>query len=313
MRTTNLGLPKRKMSNGNYLLLLSTPFILLVLIFFYFPLFGWYFGFIDYTPNIHKTVFQNMIDSPRVGLKYVHVAIFYKHDIINALKNTFAISMLGILFTPIPVIFAIMISEVKRAKFKKLVQTISTLPNFISWVVVFGLMWGVFSMDGALNYILTKLHLIQEPTNLLGNEGATWVFQALLTVWKGMGYSAIIYLAAIAGIDQELYEAARVDGAGRLSCIRHITIPGVIETYFVLLLLNIGSLLNNGLDQYLVFYNPIVANKIEVLDYFVYRVGFATSDLSFSVLVGMLKSIISIILLFSANYAAKKIRGTSMF
>jgi putative aldouronate transport system permease protein len=308
-KTTTSG--KRKA--GRQLFLWSLPFLALVIVFNYLPLFGWYFGFITYTPDISKSVFANMLDSPFAGTKYIEAAYFYKKDILNSLLNTFAISTLGLLFSPIPLFFAILLSETRGKRFKKLVQTVSTLPNFISWVVVFGLMWGIFSIDGALNFILTKLNLISEPTNLLGNERATWLFQSLLTVWKSMGYSAIIYLAAISGIDQELYEAARVDGAGRLASIWHITLPGVTETFFVLLLLNIGNLLNNGLDQYLSFYNPVVANKIEVLDYFVYRVGFAVNDLSFSVLVGMLKSVVSIILLFSANYAAKKIRGHSMF
>lgn len=253
-----------------------------------------------------------MIDSPFVGFKFFDVAIFYKDDILNALRNTLVISGLGLLFSPVPAIFAIMLSEMRGSKFRKLVQIVSTLPNFVSWIIVFGLMWGVFSFDGAVNVLLQKLHWIKQPIDVFGNAEITWIFQSLLSVWKSMGFGAIIYLAAIAGIDSELYDAARVDGAGRFATIRHITIPGIMETYLVLLLLTIAGILNNGLDQYYVFHNALVAEKIEVLDYFVYRIGFG-SDYSFSVVVGMLKSVISLVLLLVANLTAKKIRGSSMF
>lgn len=144
---------------------------------------------------------------------------------------------------------------------------------------------------------------------MLANNDAVWPFQTALGVWKGLGWNSIIYFAAITGVDQELYDAAIVDGAGRFQKIWYVTIPSISETYLVLLLLGVCSILSNGLDQYLVFYNSMVAEHIEVLDYFIYRVGVKEADYSFSTAVGILKSLVSIIMLFGVNGISKKIRG----
>jgi len=247
-----------------------------------------------------------MINSPFVGLKYVHVAIYYKADILNALKNTFAISGLGILLSPLPVLFAIMLSEAKNVRFKKMVQTVSAFPNFISWVIVFGLIWGIFSADGSINFVLMKLHLIHEPTNVLGNAGATWYFQAMLTVWKGMGYSAIIYLAAIAGIPQDIYEASYVDGAGRFKRMWHITLPAIKPTIAILLILNSGYIIHGGFEQQLLMYNPLVMDYAEVINTYVYKRGINAAEYSFATAVGVFQSAVSIVLIIAVNKITKK-------
>lgn len=179
-------------------------------------------------------------------------------------------------------------------------------------VTAMWLAFALFSTDGVVNNVLIGVGILQEPSNLLGNRDATWFLQTALNIWKTLGWNAIIYFAAIAGIDGELYDAASVDGAGRFQKILHITIPGITSTFFVLLLLQISNILALGIDQYLAFYNSMVADKITVLDLYVYRLGLVTQDYSYATAVGILKSVISIVLLFSANGLSKKIRGQSL-
>lgn len=298
--------PKKFTKQGINLLLLAVPFILFITLFCYVPLAGWALAFLNYKPGIPLS------RTPFVGFENFKYIFMFGDDVLNALKNTLAMSFLGILTSPLPIAFAIMLTEFPGKRFKKLIQTVTTIPNFISWVIVFSLAFSIFSRYGAFNTIMLNMGLISTPTDILANRDAVWFFQCALGIWKGLGWASIIYFAAIAGLDAELYDAAKVDGAGRFKRIWHITIPGISETYIVLLLLSIGSLLSNGLDQYLVFYNPIVADRIEVLDYFIYRVGILKTDYSFSTAVGILKSIVSIAMLFTANGISKKIRGKSI-
>ena len=182
----------------------------------------------------------------------------------------------------------------------------------MSWIIIYALSYALFSSDGVVNQILINVGAIDKATNILGNAKAVWYFQTALGVWKTLGWNAIIYFAAIAGIDTEQYDAASVDGAGRLQKILHVTLPGISSTFFVLLLLQVSSLLAVGIDQYLAFYNSMVAEKITVLDLYVYRLGLVTQDYSYATAVGIFKSVISIILLFSVNDLSKKIRGDSL-
>lgn len=300
-----IGKKKRKKFTKNqwYLLGLVSPFILFMIIFSYIPLAGWALAFMNYKPGIPLS------KTPFVGLQNFEYIFMFSDDVLNALKNTLIMSFLGILTSVLPVIFAIMLTEIPARKYTKLVQTVTTIPNFISWVIVFSFTFSLFSRDGAVNMLLMNLGLISEPTNVLANNDAVWYFQTALGIWKGLGWSSIIYFAAIAGIDPELYNAATVDGASRLQKIWYITIPSIGETYLVLLLMSVCNMLSNGLDQYLVFYNALVAEHIEVLDYFIYRVGIKEADYSFSTAVGILKSGVSILMLFVVNGISKKIRG----
>lgn len=288
------------------LFLLALPFVIIVFIFNYIPLFGWIYAFFDYQPGIPLS------QSPFVGLANFKMMFSSNGDLIRVLCNTLAMSFLSILCSPLSVILAILLNEIKCGPFKKIVQTTTTLPNFISWVIIFSLVFSLFSSDGLINQLLMSAHIIKQPTNILGNNNAVWFFQTALALWKGLGWSAIIYLAAITGIDSELYDAAKVDGAGRFQSIIHVTVPGLMPTYFVLLLLSISNVLSIGFDQCLLFYNSLVADKIEVIDYFVYRLGIVTGDYSYGTAVGIFKSVISITLLFSVNNLSKKIRGESI-
>lgn len=234
-----------------------------------------------------------------------------KAELIRVMRNTLVMSAICISTMPFAVIFAIMLNEIKHSKFRKLVQTTTTLPNFISWIVVFTLAFAMFTSDGMVASILRRFG-IETTMNLLGDKKHAWAFQWALATWKSLGWSAIIYIASIAGIDSELYDAAHVDGANRWQTIRHITVPGLYATFFVQLLLAISNMLSNGFEQYFVFYNPLTAEKIEVLDYYVYKIGVLTNDYPQSIALGMCKTIISVILLFSANKLSKKVRGESI-
>lgn len=287
------------------LLLMAIPFIALVFAFSYVPLFGWIYAFFDYTPGIP------LYRSEFTGLKSL-IKLLTDRDLLEVIVNTLALSFLGLLCSPVPVIFAILLNEIKNRPFKKIVQTITTLPNFISWVIIFSLSFFMFSSEGVLNQLLDKMKLIERPLNILGNEKIVWFFQTALGLWKGTGWGAIIYLAAIAGIDSELFDSARIDGAGRFRVIMHITVPCIIPTYLVLLLLSISNLLSVGFEQYLVFYNGLVADKITVLDLYVYRLGLLISDYSYATAVGIFKTVVSIILLFTVNEISRRLRGDSL-
>jgi ABC-type polysaccharide transport system permease subunit len=285
---------------------MALPFVLFVFAFSYVPLHGWIYAFYEYIPGI--PLFKNKF----IGFDNFAYILKDMTNIRRVLLNTFAFYFLGLATSVIPVILAIMLTEANSTKFKKLVQTTTTLPNFISWVIVFSLGYNILYSEGVLNRLLMGLGITKEPVLLLANFNAVYFFQTFLGVWKGAGWGSIIYLAAIAGIDTELYEAAAIDGAGRWGRIRHITLPGIAPTYIVLLLLQISNLLSVGLEQYLVFSNNMTQRKIEVLDFYVYRVGLMNRDYSYAIAIGMLKTIVSIILLFSANKLSKKIRGESI-
>jgi len=301
-----LRLENRKVKNNLTLMLIALPGLILLIAFYYVPLLGWVYAFFDYKPG------YNIWDCTFVGFKYFK-AVIESDDLVRVMRNTFAISFLSLLTTPIPPLFAIFLSEIKNKKFQKFVQTATTLPNFISWIIIFSIAFLMFSVDGGMvNEFLLKWKLIDEPTNLLANSDAAWIFQTLLGLWKSLGFSAIIYFAAITSVDQELLDAASVDGAGRIARIRYITIPGLLPTYFTLLLISIGNILSNGFEQYYIFSNSIVGKEIEVLDVYIYNVGFYLNNYSLSTAFGILKILLSIALLFVANTLSKKLRGTAI-
>ena len=208
-------------------------------------------------------------------------------------------------------VFAIFLSEIKNTKFRRIVQTCTTIPNFISWVLVYAIALAIFSTDGFINTLLTSMGH-PTTTNYLLSTSHMWLKMLAWGIWKGLGWSAIIYIASITGIDQQLYEAATVDGAGRFQKMWYITIPELIPTYMVLLLMSIANILSNGMDQYLVFSNAVNKDSIEVLDLYVYNLGIGSGLIPMSTVIGMIKSVISVILLFSANGISKLVRGESI-
>ncbi|QJD88350.1 sugar ABC transporter permease [Cohnella herbarum] len=284
-----------------------SPFLVVTFVFYYLPLLGWSFAFMDYIPGV--PIFEQQF----VGLKYFRIIFSGGNDFLLVMKNTLSLSFLGLATAPIPVIFAIMLSEVRHSKLSKTIQTLTSIPNFISWILVYAIAFALFSsQEGMINKILLDWHVIDKPLEPLISSTYAWYFQILIGLWKGTGWGAIIYIAAIAGIDQEQYEAAEIDGAGRFRKIWHVTIPGILPTFFVLLLLAISNILSNGFEQYYVFQNAMNSNKLEVFDTYIYRMGIANAEYAFSTAMGIFKSVISIILLLSANSLSKAVRKESI-
>ncbi len=295
----------------HHLFLMALPFLILAFLFSYLPLYGWIYAFYDYRPGIPLS------QSEFMGLDWFTSMVsneVQRQEVMRVLRNTFAISSLNIATSVLPVIFAVFLTELRSTKFKKLVQTLTTLPNFISWVLVYSFAFMLFSVNnGFLNNLLLDMGLISQPLNILASDDHTWLSMTLWSVWKGLGWGAIMYIAAIAGIDQELNEAARVDGAGRFRLMWNVTVPGILPTFFVLLLLSIGNFINNGMEQFYVFQNAMNTNNIEVLDLYVYNIGMTSSNFGFATAVSLLKSLVSLFLLFIANSMSKAIRGESIF
>ena len=244
--------------------------------------------------------------------KYLFNNAATRRDIVRVLRNTLVMSGLGIATSWVPMAFAIFISEIKCTWFRKFVQTFTTIPNFISWVLVYAIAYAIFSTDGFLNGLLTMITGTQHATNYLMGDNGTWFKMLAWGMWKGTGWSAIIYIAAISGIDVQLYEAATVDGAGRFQKMWYITLPGLLPTYCVLLLMSVAGILSNGMDQYLVFETAQNSSTIEVLDLYTYKLGISGGLIPLSTVVGMVKTIVSVILLFVANGISKLIRGESI-
>lgn len=296
---------------GFRLWLLSVPFLILIFLFSYLPLYGWIYALFDYKPG------RALLGCEFVGLENFTRMFADKYafqDIVRVLKNTLGMSLIGIVTSGLPMIFAVFLAEIKNKPYRKAVQTLTTIPNFISWVLVYSVAYAMFSVnDGFVNRLLIELGVIDEGINFLASDDHVWLSMWLWGTWKGLGWSAIMYIAALTGIDQSQYEAAAVDGAGRMQKILHITIPGLLPTYFVLLLLSIANLVNNGMEQYFVFQNAMNKEYIEVLDLYVYNQGMIGINYSYSTAVSILKSIVSVTLLFVANLGSKLTRGESIF
>jgi putative aldouronate transport system permease protein len=295
---------------GFRLFLMVSPLLLLVFVFSYMPLYGWIYSFFDYKAG------RDLFSTDFVGFKNFEMMFtdhYARENIIRVMKNTLGMSFLGIVTSVFPLIFAILLSEIKNMPYRKTVQTLVTIPNFISWVLVYSIAYAMFSTtDGFVNRVLVNFGFLNEGINFLASSHHVWLTMLGYGIWKGLGWGAIVYIAALTSIDAEQYEAAKIDGAGRMQVIRHIKIPGMLPTFFVLLLLSIGNLINNGMEQYFVFQNAMNKEDIEVLDLYVYNQGMAGYHYSFATAVGILKSVVSVILLFFANFLSKITRGESI-
>ena len=296
---------KKRRSYQEFLYIL--PFILLVAMFSYFPLYGWRYAFHDYQPPFPISS-ENF-----VGLKWFEYIVNKParvKDILRVLRNTFAMSGISLLFSWFPMIFAVFLNEIKCKRYRKFVQTATTLPNFISWVLVFSIAFNVLSSTGAVNVVLQDLGLIREPIAFLKSSEHVWFRMWLWLTWKNAGWAAIMYLAAISAIDEQMIEAAKVDGATRMQIIWRITIPCLLPTYFVIVMLNLANFLSNGMEQYYVFMNNFNKKSIEVLDLYVYNIATTgRGNYPLSTAISMLKSIVSVVLLLVTNGVSKLVRG----
>ena len=279
------------------LTLLALPFVIHIIAIRYVPLAGWALAFFNYKPG------RDLATMSFVGLKYFKLIGFYREDVLNALTNTVALSTLALLFSWFPMLLAILINEIRSRRRRMLIQTAITIPNFVSWVIVYSLCFCIFSSEGLFNQVF------HTTNNVLGDKKNIWFFMEGLTLWKTAGWNSIIYLAAITGIDETLYEAAVVDGANRWQCTLHVTLPGIMSTFIVLLLLQVGSFLSVGMDQYFAFSNVMVQSKLEVLELYTYRIGLKTMDYSFATAISIIQSLVSVAMLLGVNGLSKLTRG----
>jgi len=274
-------------------------------------MYGLYMAFINYTPG--GSFFTSFFKSQFVGFQWLSY-FFTSGDFLIIMRNTLAISTLTLIISfPAPIILAIMVNEVKNVAFKKCFQTASYLPYFISWVIAANIILTLLSADGTINHLLMSLHLTSKKIMFFQEGKYFWWIVAFANTWKSMGYSSVIFLAAIVGINPELYEAAKVDGASRLQQIFNITLPALIPTIAVMLILSIGGILNAGFDQSYLLQNDMIMKYSDVIDTYAYRYGLQNGMFSYGAAVGLFKSVVSFILVVFANNFAKKASGSSLF
>ncbi len=286
--------------------------VLYLLVFNYIPMFGIAIAFkdLDYSMNIMK----DLMEKPWVGMsnfiKFVTDAQFG-----SVMYNTLVLGILELVITfPIPIMFALLLNELRSQRFRKVVQTTTYFPYFISWVVFAGIVQMFVSSDGGfINDVLMRFHVINQPIPFLSQPGYFYPIIIISSVIKGTGWGSVVYVSAIAGVDQEIYEAAHIDGANRWKTALYVTIPCIMPTVMVMLLLAISGILGSGFDRIYMLQNPLNLVRSEVLDTYVYKVGIADRRYSYTTAVGLFRSVVAVVLLGSSNYIAKKKTGNGIF
>jgi len=292
---------RRKRSEYRILLLMLVPGLLYFLVFHYLPIYGVAIAFKDFK------ITQGILGSEWAGFDYFRQA-FEDERFYVVLRNTLLISLYKLAFGfPAPILFALLLNEVTRARFKKFVQTVSYMPYFISWVVLGGIVISFFSMDGPVNWALKLLG--QEPVLMLGDDRYFRGVLVVTDVFQSFGWGSIIYFAAISGIDHQLYEAAVIDGAGRLKRAVYITIPMLAPVIVIMLILRMSHILDAGFDQIFNLYNPNVYDVADIIDTYVYRKGLTEMQYSYSTAIGLFKSAVALVLVVATNYIAKWMGG----
>lgn len=289
------------------LLVMSIPFVLWLFVFRYLPIWGWTIAFQKYKPA------RSFSEQEWVGLEHFKF-LFQDERFLRVLRNTIVMSLENLILGFVTAItLALLLNEVRQIVFKRVVQTISYLPHFISWVVAAGIIQGVLSTDGIINDILMKLGFIDEEILFMGIGHWFWGIYGASIVWKDIGWNTIVYLAAMTMIDPSLYEAAEMDGAGRFKKMWHVTLPGIKSVIIVLLIMNTGYLLESGFDAQYLLGNGMNIDYSENLDIFVLKFGINMGNFSLSVAASMFKTVVSFILLFAANNIAKKLGEARLY
>lgn len=283
------------------LILLSIPFVAYILLFSYVPLVGWVMAFQKYKPK------DGFFKSKFIGLDNFEFLFVNNPDFIRVIRNTLAMGIINLVLSfAFAIAFALILNEVRHKGPKKLVQTISYLPHFLSMIIVTGIIRDVLSIDGGIiNDLLVKLNVIDKPINFLTIKPLFWWIVGFGNVWKETGWNSIIYLAAITAVNPDLYEAAAIDGAGRLKRMWNITLPGIKPTIFILLLINIGNVLNAGFEVQYLLGNGVLQPVAQTIDIYVLKYGISQANFSIGTAAGIFKSLVSIILIFLANASAK--------
>ena len=297
----------RNFRTQRQLWLLSIPIIVWVAVFCYYPMYGIIYGFFDYKPGM------DLMKAKYVGLK--HITDFIMNPIfLQLIRNTLAMSTLSLTVGFVaPIIFALLLNEIVFVKYKKVLQTISYLPHFVSWVVAGSMVYMILSSEGIINEILVKFGIIPSPVPFLQKGEYYWMIYTATSIWKNLGWSSIIYLSAIAGVDVELYEAGAIDGMSRMGRVWYIILPTIAPTIIMLWILGIGDILNAGFDQHLILGNPLTQNYWDVIDTYAYRYGIQQGKFSMGIAISLAKSMIGFILVYTANRISKKVFSLSLF
>lgn len=296
---------KKDLFKNKWKYLMILPVVIYIAVFCYKPMYGVIIAFKNFRPAV------GIIDSPWVGFRHF-TTFFSDYNFWRILKNTFSISALSILFGfPAPILLALLINEIRNTKFKRMVQTISYMPYFISMVIICGLIKTFCQSDGIITDLVVALG--GERINLLASKNWFYPIYIISNIWQNIGWDSIIYLAALSGIDQEQYEAAKVDGAGRIRQIISVTLPGLMPTVTILFILKMGSILNVGFEKILLLYSPTTYEVADVISTYVYRIGILDANFSYSTAIGLFNSIVNIIFLLLTNTISKKMNNSGLF
>lgn len=302
---TNVQRKKKNWQKDWQLHLMIFPGLLFILLFKYMPLGGITIAFKEFLPG------KGIWGSPWVGLENFEYMLALP-DTKRVMWNTLFIAAAKILINfPVPIIISILLNEVKNHRFKRSVQTIIYLPYFISWVILAGIIQDLFAKEGLINQFLGIFGA--EPVFFLGNKYAFLGVLIGTDVWKNFGYNTVVYLAAITGIDETLYEAAKIDGANRFQQIWNVTLPGIAPIVVLMMILNLGNVLNAGFEQIFNLYNPLVYETADIIDTFVYRISLVEANYSLGTAVGLLKSVVSFILIVTSYKIANKYSDYTVF
>lgn len=297
----------KEIKRQKVLLIWSAIFVVYGIIFYYLPLGGWIMAFQNYKPK------DGLLGSEFVGLEKFRF-LFSDETFLKVIRNTLAMGVLNLVCTFVmAIVFAILLNEIRSKIGKKTVQTISYLPHFLSWIIVTGILHDALSSGGIINELLVNLHIIDSPVNFFANPSYFWWIVAFANVWKETGWNAIVYLSAITAIDPCLYEAASIDGAGRWAKIKHITLPGIRPTIMILLLMNVGNVLNAGFEVQYLLGNGLIKSVSDTIDIYVLTWGISQNDYALGTAAGIFKSFVSIVLIVIANQIAKKTGEERLF
>lgn len=297
----------KKIRQQRFLLMMVLPGMIWLLVFCYFPMYGCQIAFQNYR------ITDKLGTSQWVGLKWF-IKFFGDPVFSQVMKNTLGISLLKLVFGfTAPIIFALLLNEIKNIRFKRIVQTLSYLPHFLSWVILGGIMITWLSDTGVINKALMALGILEEGVSFLARPEYFWGISVISEIWKELGWGAIIYLAAISGIDPSLYEAAEIDGANRFQRLWYITLPEISGTIAILFILQVGGIMGSNFDQIFVLRNALNDTASNVIDIFVYKIGIGNASYSYATAIGLFRSAVSLVLLLIANRVSGKLEGNSLF
>ena len=297
----------KEVKRQKFLLIVAFFMVVYGFIFYYYPLSGWLMAFQNYKPR------KGLLGSDFVGLAKFQF-LFEDATFLRVIRNTFCMGLLNLVTTTImAILFAILLNEIRSSKAKKTVQTISYLPHFLSWIIVTGILHDALSSSGIINELLLKFGIIEQTIDFFAHPEFFWPIVAFANCWKETGWNAIIYLAAITAIDPCLYEAASIDGAGRWAKIKYITLPSIRPTIMILLLMNIGNVLNAGFEVQYLLGNGLTKSVSDTIDIYVLTWGISQNDFSLGTAAGIFKSVVSIAIILIANQIAKKTGDERLF